>query len=108
MNPLEPADPRWAALAAGDPEIAELIVAEERRERDVIRLIPSENYASSAVLAATGSVLTNKYSEGYPGKRYYEGQQVIDVVENLARDRATKLFGAEHANVQPYSGSAPK
>ncbi len=94
-----------AALASVDPEIAELIVREERRERDVIRLIPSENYASSAVLAATGSVLNNKYSEGYPGKRYYEGQQVIDVVENLARDRATKLFGAEHANVQPYSGS---
>ena len=94
-----------ADLRSVDPEIADLILAEERRERDVIRLIPSENYVSHAVLAATGSVLTNKYSEGYPGKRYYEGQQVIDVVETLARERAQALFGAEHANVQPYSGS---
>src|SRR5262249_17637118 len=93
------------ALTAVDPEIARLIRDEERRERDCIRLIPSENYVSRAVLEATGSVLTNKYSEGYPGKRYYEGQQVIDVVENLAVARAKALFGAEHANVQPYSGS---
>ncbi len=93
------------ALRAVDPEIAELIVAEERRERDCIRLIPSENYVSHAVLAATGSVLTNKYSEGYAGKRYYEGQQIIDRVETLAIERAKRLFGAEHANVQPYSGS---
>jgi glycine hydroxymethyltransferase len=93
------------ALRAVDPQIADLIEAEERRERDVIRLIPSENYVSQAVLEATGSVLTNKYSEGYPEKRYYEGQQVIDVVEQLAIDRAKALFGAEHANVQPYSGS---
>jgi glycine hydroxymethyltransferase len=92
-------------LAATDPEIAELITKEERRERDCIRLIPSENYVSGAVLAATGSVLTNKYSEGYAGKRYYEGQQVIDVVETLAVTRAKALFEAEHANVQPYSGS---
>jgi len=92
-------------LRAVDPEIADLIVKEERRERDVIRLIPSENYVSHAVLAATGSVLTNKYSEGYPGKRYYEGQQIIDVIETLAIDRAKALFHAEHANVQPYSGS---
>jgi glycine hydroxymethyltransferase len=92
-------------LRAVDPEIADLIAREERRERDVIRLIPSENYASRAVLEASGSVLTNKYSEGYPGKRYYEGQEVIDVVETLAQERAKKLFGAEHANVQPYSGS---
>ena len=98
-------DERWASLAAEDPEIAELIVAEERRQRDKIRLIPSENYASSAVLAATGSVLTNKYSEGYPGRRYYEGQQFIDPIETLAIERAKALFGAEHANVQPYSGS---
>jgi glycine hydroxymethyltransferase len=98
-------DPRWAALAAEDPEIAELIVAEERRQRDKIRLIPSENYVSSGVLAATGSVLTNKYSEGYPGRRYYEGQQFIDLVETAAIERAKSLFGAEHANVQPYSGS---
>ncbi|MGE0872879.1 MAG: serine hydroxymethyltransferase [Kofleriaceae bacterium] len=94
-----------ATLAAVDPEIAELIAAEERRQRDKIRLIASENYVSGAVLAATGSVLTNKYSEGYPGKRYYEGQQYIDRVEQLCIDRAKSLFGAEHANVQPYSGS---
>src|SRR5262245_31358306 len=94
-----------ATLAAVDPEIAELITAEERRQRDKVRLIASENYVSGAVLAATGSVLTNKYSEGYPGKRYYEGQQVIDRVEQLCIDRAKSLFGADHANVQPYSGS---
>jgi glycine hydroxymethyltransferase len=94
-----------ATLAAVDPEIAELIAAEERRQRDKIRLIASENYVSGAVLAATGSVLTNKYSEGYPGKRYYEGQQYIDRVEQLCIDRAKSLFGADHANVQPYSGS---
>jgi len=93
------------ALAAVDPEIADLIAKEERREADTIRLIASENYASRAVLEASGSVLTNKYSEGYPGKRYYEGQQQIDVVEELARTRVQKLFGAEHVNVQPYSGS---
>jgi glycine hydroxymethyltransferase len=98
-------DATWAALAAEDPEIAELIVAEERRQRDKIRLIPSENYVSSAVLAATGSVLTNKYSEGYPGRRYYEGQQFIDLIETAAIERAKSVFGAEHANVQPYSGS---
>jgi glycine hydroxymethyltransferase len=92
-------------LAAVDPEIAELIAAEERRQRDKVRLIASENYVSGAVLAATGSVLTNKYSEGYPGKRYYEGQQNIDQIEQLCIDRAKALFGAEHANVQPYSGS---
>ncbi len=95
----------WDALRATDPQIAELIEAEERRERDKIRLIPSENYVSHAVLAATGSVLTNKYSEGYAGKRYYEGQQLIDPIETIAIDRAKALFGAEHANVQPYSGS---
>ena len=102
---MDPVDPRWGALAADDPEIAELIVAEERRQRDKIRLIPSENYVSPGVLAATGSVLTNKYSEGYPGRRYYEGQQFIDQIETTAIERATSLFGAEHANVQPYSGS---
>jgi len=92
-------------IADVDPEIAELIAKEERRQRDSIRLIASENYVSGAVLAATGSVLTNKYSEGYPGKRYYEGQQYIDQVEQLCIDRAKGLFGADHANVQPYSGS---
>jgi glycine hydroxymethyltransferase len=93
------------ALSRTDPEIASLIAAEERRQRDCIRLIPSENYVSRAVLEATGSVLTNKYSEGYPGRRYYEGQAFIDQVENLAIDRAKSLFKADHANVQPYSGS---
>src|ERR1700743_2088886 len=88
-----------------DPALAALLAQEERPQRDSIRLIASENYVSGAVLAATGSVLTNKYSEGYPGKRYYEGQQYIDQVEQLCIDRAKALFGAEHANVQPYSGS---
>jgi len=92
-------------VAGVDPEIAELIRREERRQAEKIRLIPSENYVSRAVLQATGSVLTNKYSEGYPGRRYYEGQQFIDQVETIARDRAKALFQAEHANVQPYSGS---
>ncbi len=92
-------------LAKVDPEIAELIALEEKRQRDKIRLIASENYVSGAVLAATGSILTNKYSEGYAGKRYYEGQQYIDPIEQLCIDRAKSVFGAEHANVQPYSGS---
>jgi glycine hydroxymethyltransferase len=94
-----------AVLAKVDPQIAELLAAEERRQCDKIRLIASENYVSSAVLAATSSVLTNKYSEGYPHKRYYEGQQYVDQVEQLCIDRAKSLFGADHANVQPYSGS---
>ena len=92
-------------VASTDPEIAGLIEGEARRQFEKVRLIPSENYASVAVLEATGSVLTNKYSEGYPGRRYYEGQQFIDPVETLARDRAQALFGVDHANVQPYSGS---
>lgn len=92
-------------LRTTDPEIAGLIEAEERRQRDKIRLIPSENYVSAAVLAATGTVLTNKYSEGYPGRRYYEGQQLIDPIEAIAVERAKALFGTEHANVQPYSGT---
>lgn len=96
---------REPPLAETDPEIAELIAAEEVRETDKLRLIPSENYVSRAVLEATGSVLTNKYSEGYAGKRYYEGQQIIDQVEELAIARVKQLFGAEHVNVQPYSGS---
>src|SRR5437762_4608384 len=95
----------YQTLHPVDPEIADLIVAEERRQHDKIRLIASENYASAAVLAATGSVLTNKYSEGYPGKRYYEGQQVVDRIETVAIERARALFGVDHANVQPYSGS---
>jgi glycine hydroxymethyltransferase len=92
-------------LERTDPEIARLIQQEERRQFESVRLIPSENYVSQAVLEATASVLTNKYSEGYPGKRYYEGQEFIDPIESLARERATRLFGADHANVQPYSGS---
>ncbi len=87
------------------PELVGLIGAEERLQADTLRLIPSENYVSAAVLEASGSVLQNKYSEGYPGKRYYEGQQVIDRVETLAIRRAQALFGMDHANVQPYSGS---
>ena len=92
-------------LSASDPEVAQLVEAEGRRQREMVRLIASENYVSAAVLQATGTVLTNKYSEGYAGKRYYEGQQVIDEVETLAVERAKSLFGVEHANVQPYSGS---
>jgi glycine hydroxymethyltransferase len=92
-------------LAQADAEVAELCRAEERRQAEKIRLIPSENYVSRAVLEASGSVFTNKYSEGYPGKRYYEGQQLVDPLEELAQKRATALFGAAHANVQPYSGS---
>ncbi|MEU9884189.1 serine hydroxymethyltransferase [Sphaerisporangium sp. NPDC051011] len=94
-----------SSLADVDPEIAELIRAEERRQADTVKLIPSENYVSRAVLEATGTVLTNKYSEGYAGKRYYEGQQVIDQIETVAIERAKALFGVNHANVQPYSGS---
>ncbi|CAI7980734.1 serine hydroxymethyltransferase (PLP-dependent) [Frankia sp. Hr75.2] len=98
-------EPAMTHLAAADPEIGGLVEAEARRQYEKIRLIASENYVSTAVLEASGSVLTNKYSEGYPGKRYYEGQQVIDPIETLAIDRAKSLFGVEHANVQPYSGS---
>jgi glycine hydroxymethyltransferase len=109
MNPKDP------ALAQRDPEIAELIHKENLREHESLRLIASENYASRAVMEATGSCLTNKYSEGYPHKRYYEGQAVIDQVEELAQARVAKLFlqkpgapvadGDLHVNVQPYSGS---
>src|SRR5262245_2195499 len=93
------------ALESTDPEIANLIAREEQRQREKIRLIPSENYTSKAVLEACGTVLQNKYSEGYPGKRYYEGQENIDPIESLAIARARSLFGVDHANVQPYSGS---
>ena len=93
------------ALRRTDPEVAALLDLEDQRQRDKIRLIPSENYTSRAVLEACASALSNKYSEGYPGRRYYEGQQYIDEIEKLAIARAKSLFGAEHANVQPYSGS---
>src|SRR5262249_11697157 len=92
-------------IESSDPEIAGLIHDEARRQAEKIKLIPSENYVSLAVLEACGTVLNNKYSEGYPGKRYYEGQQIIDPVETLAIERAKALFGVDHANVQPYSGS---
>ncbi|MBQ9333401.1 MAG: serine hydroxymethyltransferase [Lachnospiraceae bacterium] len=88
-----------------DPEIAEAIVAEQNRQNSHIELIASENWVSKAVMAAMGSPLTNKYAEGYPGKRYYGGCECVDVVEDLARERAKKLFGAEYANVQPHSGA---
>src|SRR5476651_987388 len=88
-----------------DPAIWQAIENEKQRQEDHIELIASENYASEAVLEAQGSILTNKYAEGYPGKRYYGGCEFVDVAENLAIERAKKLFGAEHANVQPHSGS---
>lgn len=94
-----------AILAQVDPEILAAIRCERRRQQDQIELIASENYVSAAVLAAQGSVLTNKYAEGYPGARYYGGCECVDIVEDVARARAKKLFGAEHANVQPHSGS---
>jgi glycine hydroxymethyltransferase len=94
-----------SALLEVDPEIARLLDDERRRQSETICLIPSENHVSRAVLEAMASVLTNKYSEGYPGRRYYEGQQVVDLVESLATERAKRLFGVDHANVQPYSGS---
>ena len=88
-----------------DPELAEAIFLEKNRQSSKIELIASENFVSPAVMAAQGSVLTNKYAEGYPGKRYYGGCEFVDIAENLARDRVKKLFGADHANVQPHSGA---
>jgi glycine hydroxymethyltransferase len=93
------------AIELTDPELADLLQAEDERQANSLCLIPSENYCSTSVLEANGTVLVNKYSEGYPGRRYYEGNEVIDEVERLAISRAKELFGAEHANVQPYSGS---
>ena len=98
-NPLE------LPLSEADPQIAQAIENEERRQHEGLELIASENFVSEAVLEAAGSVFTNKYAEGYPGKRYYGGCEFADVVEDLARDRAKRLFGAEHVNVQPHSGS---
>src|SRR4051812_4723894 len=92
-------------LEKSDPQVHELCQLEARRQAEKIRLIPSENYVSKAVLEASSSVFTNKYSEGYPGKRYYEGQDFVDPLEQMTIDRAKALFGAAHANVQPYSGS---
>src|SRR5580692_11762008 len=95
MNPIEQAD----------PEVWQAIAAERRRQQDGLEMIASENYTSPAVLAAQGSVLTNKYAEGYPGRRYYGGCECVDVVEELAIARAKELFGCEFANVQPHSGA---
>ena len=95
----------WASLEIEDPEIAQVVRDEEERTRSHLELIASENYPSLAVLQAMGTVLTGKYAEGYPGRRYYGGCEVVDVAENLARDRARELFGAEHANVQPHAGA---
>lgn len=95
----------WAAVEKIDPEAAEAILSEVHRENSKIELIASENFSSPAVLAALGTPLTNKYAEGYPGKRYYGGCEYVDVVENLAIERAAALFGAEHVNVQPHAGA---
>ncbi|MEU7999668.1 serine hydroxymethyltransferase [Catellatospora sp. NPDC049111] len=98
-------EPKLPHLTAADPALAALIEGEAKRQHDKLRMIASENYVSTAVLEACGTVLNNKYSEGYPGKRYYEGQQFCDQIETLAIERAKALFGTEHANVQTYSGS---
>ena len=92
-------------LTECDEEVGVAIEAEMKRQRDGIELIASENFVSPAVMAAAGTILTNKYAEGYPGRRYYGGCEKVDVVENIAIERAKKIFGAEHANVQPHSGS---
>ncbi len=96
---------KQAAVREADPEVFAAMENERKRQQDNIELIASENFVSEAVMEAMGSVLTNKYAEGYPGKRYYGGCEFVDVVENLARDRVKELFGAEHANVQPHSGA---
>ena len=92
-------------VTTGDPDVARIMAAELKRQQEQIELIASENIVSRAVLEAQGSVLTNKYAEGYPGKRYYGGCEVVDEVELLAIERAKQLFGCEYANVQPHSGS---
>ena len=94
-----------AAVRQSDPEIATALNSERHRENEGLELIASENFVSPAVLAAMGSVMTNKYAEGYPAKRYYGGCEFVDVAENLARERAKQLFGADHVNVQPHSGA---
>src|SRR5438045_5273081 len=102
---IEAARALWRTLAETDPEIAQAIRDELHRQNTGLELIASENFVSRAILEATGSVFTNKYAEGYPGKRYYGGCEYVDVVESLAIERAKALFGAEHANVQPHSGA---
>ena len=96
---------RSVTIESFDPELAQAMAQEVQRQQDHVELIASENYVSPAVMEAQGSQLTNKYAEGYPGKRYYGGCEYVDVVEQLAIDRAKKLFGAEYANVQPHSGA---
>src|SRR5215210_9551338 len=96
---------RWRMLRDTDPEIAAVLRDERHRQNSGLELIASENFVSQAVMEAQGSVLTNKYAEGYPGKRYYGGCEFVDLVENLARERAKELFGAVYANVQPHSGT---
>ena len=103
---LEGKDLRYLSLGELDPELLEAVKGELSRQRDTLEMIASENFVSEAVLAAASSVLTNKYAEGYPGKRYYGGCECVDVVENIARDRAKALFGADHVNVQPHSGAS--
>jgi len=100
-NQAPPARP----LAEADPEIYDLVRHETERQNSRLELIASENFVSESILEAAGTILTNKYAEGYPGKRYYGGCEYVDGIENLARDRAKKLFRAEYANVQPHSGS---
>src|SRR3989344_6474695 len=92
-------------MSVNDAEIKKLMLLELQRQRTTLQMIPSENYASAEVLKACGSVLNNKYAEGYPKKRYYQGNEAVDQVETLAIERAKQIFGAEHANVQPYSVS---
>jgi glycine hydroxymethyltransferase len=94
-----------SSILEADPMVSEAIDNEVRRQTDGLELIASENFVSEAVLQAMGTVFTNKYAEGYPGKRYYGGCEFADVVENLAIDRAKQIFGADHANVQPHSGA---
>ena len=100
-----PDDFQTASLAEVDPAIAEVLRRELHRQQNTLEMIASENFVPQAVLEATGSVLTNKYAEGYPGRRYYGGCEEVDVAEQLAIDRATELFGAEHVNVQPHAGA---
>src|SRR6201981_1465532 len=104
-NPTRELERMSRPLDQVDPEIADVIRNEVKRQATSIELIPSENFVSEAVLEAMGSVMTNKYAEGYPGKRYYGGCEFVDIAEQLAIDRAKQLFGAEHANVQPHSGT---
>ena len=99
-------EPGMTALEESDPEVAAIIHAERRRQAETLEMIASENHASACVMEATGSVLTDKYAEGYPGRRWYCGCENMDAAEQLAIDRGKRLFGAEHINVQPHSGTS--